>query len=217
MNVNADPNLQNVKVMIVDDHELVRDGIVARLQLSQNITICAQGSDGKEACLLAKEHRPDIIFLDISMPEMNGLEAASQILADCPTAKILFLSIYDNPEYVREAIKIGAKGFLLKDVSADEMLTALFAVHKGGTYLGSKISYALAANGGGICDNKYKLTQREKEVLQAIAKGKTNKEIADAMAISVRTVESHRMSIREKTGGGNAASLSKIAQELNLL
>lgn len=218
MKIEMNPEEKAVKVMIVDDHELVRDGIIARLQLSENIAICGQAANGKEACLLARKLQPDVIFLDISMPEMNGLEAASQILSDCPSSKILFLSIYDNPEYVREAIKIGAKGYLLKDVTADEMLTALFAVHKGGTYLGSKVAYALTADSRDDATNeKYNLTQREKEVLQGIAKGTSNKEIAEALSISVRTVESHRMSIREKTSGGNAATLSIIAQELNLL
>ena len=206
-----------IRVMIVDDHELVRDGIVSRLQLNPDIMICGQASNGRDACALARSTSPDVIFLDISMPGMNGLEAAREILESTPSSKILFLSIYDNPEYIREAIRIGAKGYILKDVSADEMLTALFAVHKGGTYLGSKLAIALASDGQTDQGReKYSLTQREKEVLQRIAHGRTNKEIADELEISVRTVESHRMSIREKTGGGNAASLSIIAQELNL-
>ena len=206
-----------IRVMIVDDHELVRDGIAARLQMNPDIVICGQASNGRDACMMARSTQPDVIFLDISMPGMNGLEAAREILENSPSSKILFLSIYDNPEYIREAIRIGAKGYILKDVSADEMLTALLAVHKGGTYLGSKLAIALTSEAPtDQGKEKYNLTQREKEVLQRIANGKTNKEIADELEISVRTVESHRMSIREKTGGGNAASLSIIAQELNL-
>lgn len=207
-----------VEVLIVDDHEVVRDGIAARLQLNEKISVVGHASNGSEACDMARRLQPDIIFMDISMPEMNGLEASKKILEENPTSKVMFLSIYDNPEYIREAIRIGAKGFILKDISADEMLTALFAVHKGGTYLGSKVSFALASGDQTTkTDEKYNLTMREKEVLQRIAKGMINKEIADNLRISVRTVESHRMSIREKTGGGNAASLSRIAQELELI
>ncbi|MGB7288134.1 MAG: response regulator transcription factor [Salaquimonas sp.] len=208
---------KTIQVIIVDDHQLVREGIASRLQLNEKISICAQASSGLEACKLAESLDPDIIFMDISMPDMNGLEAAKRILSIKPEAKILFLSIYDNPEYIREAISIGAKGYLLKDVSAEEMMTSLLAVYKGGTYLSSKVAFALSSSRETETDDKYNLTLREKQVLKLIASGKANKEIAESFSISVRTVESHRMSIREKTGGGNAATLSIIAQELKLL
>ncbi len=208
---------EKITVMIVDDHQLVREGIAARLQSFDNVEICGEASNGLEACDLAKDLTPDVIFMDISMPEMNGLEAAQKILTFTPTSKILFLSIYDNPEYVREAIKIGAKGYILKDVSAEEMMTALMAVHHGGTYLGSKVASALASpSQNSIPETKYNLTARELEILKLIAEGRLNRQIAKTLSISTRTVESHRMSIREKTGGGNAATLSVIAQELGV-
>jgi len=202
----------------VDDHQLVREGISSRLQANRSISICAEAANGLQACELARQLDPDIILMDISMPEMNGLEAAAEILRGNPASRILFLSIYDNPEYIQEALRIGAKGYILKDVSAEEMMTAIVAVRNGGTYLGSKVTFSLSANAGQETQKcKYNLTNREKEVLRLIAQGQANKEIGDALAISVRTVESHRMAIREKTGGGNAATLTIVAKELKLL
>ena len=162
---------------------------------------------------------PDVIFLDISMPGMNGLEAAEKILAQSPQRKIVFLSIYDNPEYVSEALRVGAKGYLLKDVSKEEMSTAVNAVFNGGTYLGSKVGQALRTGTDKEPEQacQYNLSDRERQVLCEIAKGSKNKAIAEKLKISVRTVESHRLTLREKTGGGNAAELFRIASELGLV
>lgn len=205
-----------VRVMVVDDHDLVRDGIRARLASAPGIELCGECSSADEAIALAAEIRPDVILLDISMPGMNGLEAAPMLRTASPLSRVLFLSIYDNEQYVQEALRVGGAGYLLKDVTRNEMLSAISAVSSGGTYIGSKLVNALTSRAGSSA-NRYGLTQREAEILAAIASGKTNKEIAVALDLSVRTVESHRMSIREKTGGGNAAQLSRIATELGLL
>ncbi|MCB1459629.1 MAG: response regulator transcription factor [Nitratireductor sp.] len=202
--------------MVVDDHDLVRDGIRARLASAPGIELCGECSSADEAIALAATARPDVILLDISMPGMNGLEAAPVLSTASPLSRILFLSIYDNEQYVQEALRVGGAGYLLKDVSRNEMLSAIMAVASGGTYIGSKLVNALTNRVGGT-DNRFGLTLREVEILGGIARGKTNKEIAADLEISVRTVESHRLSIREKTGGGNAAQLSRIADELGLL
>ena len=122
-----------IRILIADDHELVREGIKARLQMSYSMEICGEANSGAGAIEQDRLLDPDIIFLDISMPGMTGLEAAVQILQQSPHRKIMFLSIYDNPEYVSEALRIGAKGYLLKDVSKEEMSSAVQAVYNGGT------------------------------------------------------------------------------------
>jgi len=211
--------MAKIRILIADDHDLVREGLVARLNISNEMEVCGEANNGIVALEKAQMLLPDIIFLDISMPGMTGLEVAKQILAVSPENKIIFLSVYDNPEYIREALRIGAKGYLLKDVTREEMALAVNAVYNGGTYLGSKVTQAFDITNDDVSksENQYKLSAREKEVLAEIAMGVTNKEIADKLNISVRTVESHRLAIREKTGGGNAAALFKIADELGLV
>lgn len=207
---------ENIRVLIADDHELVREGLKARLGMTGLAEICGEATSGSEVVALDQQLDPDLILLDISMPGMTGLEAAAKILEQSPTRKIMFLSIYDNPEYVSEALRVGAKGYLLKDVSKEEMNTAIMAVHSGGTYLGSMINQAFDdEKQTNTC--RYNLSERERQVLTEIAKGAKNKSIAEQLNISVRTVESHRLTLREKTGGGNAAELFRIASELGLI
>lgn len=207
-----------IRMIIADDHDLVREGIHVRLSSEGNIDVIGEAKNGREAVDLCRQHKPDLILLDISMPEMNGLEAATIIRQEVPDTKILFLSVYDNDEYVQEALRIGANGFVLKDVSKPEMLNAIRMAVSGATYIGPRLSKSLTnhvqASNTSVQD--YGLTNREKQVLAAISEGLPNKDIADNMNISVRTVESHRMSIRVKTGGGNAVMLTKIASELGL-
>lgn len=205
---------KRLRLVIVDDHDLLREGIRARLQDEDFVDIVGEGRNGLEAVDLCRNLKPDLILLDISMPEMNGLEAASRIKQILPETKILFLSIYDTEEYVQEALRIGVNGFVLKDVSKPEMINAIRSVAQGATYLGPRVSASLA--GRSASSDDFGLSAREKEVLSAISKGNSNRDIAKQLSISVRTVESHRLSIREKTGGGNAVALSKIAEKLGL-
>lgn len=210
--------MSKIRILIADDHDLVREGLSARLAMSDNVEICGEAASGIEVIAKSKELEPDIIFLDISMPEMTGLEAAKRILEFSPNSKILFLSIYDNPEYVHEALRIGAKGYMLKDVNREEMTIAINAIYNGGTYLGAKVAAAFSTSRSSTEKQcAYNLTTREKQVLSKVAQGEANREIADSLNISVRTVESHRMSVREKTSGGNAADLFRIAKGLGLV
>jgi two-component system, NarL family, nitrate/nitrite response regulator NarL len=208
----------HIKIIIVDDHHLLREGISARLSDVPYIEIIAEGCNGREAVDLCQRLQPDILLMDISMPEMNGLEAAGKIREMGMQTPILFLSIYDDNEYIQEALRIGANGFVLKDVSKPEMLNALKAVTGGATYLGPKVAASLqnTASPQDQPTRDYGLTKREKQVLALIADGHLNKEIAYRLSISIRTVESHRSAIRNKTGGGNAATLAKIAHNLKL-
>ncbi|MBE9476074.1 MAG: response regulator transcription factor [Proteobacteria bacterium] len=209
---------QHIKIIIVDDHDLLREGISARLADVDYIEIIAEGRNGREAVDLCQCLQPDVLLMDISMPLMNGLEAAKIIRETGLKTRILFLSIYDNNEYIQEALRIGANGFVLKDVSKPEMLNAIKSVAEGATYLGKKVAASLQKGTGEHVEtvNTYGLTKREKQVLALIAEGHPNKEIAYRLNISIRTVESHRSAIRDKTGGGNAATLAKIASDLGL-
>ena len=208
-----------ISVLIADDHELVREGIKARLALSPNMKVCGEAANGREAINASRWLTPDVVFLDISMPGMTGLEAAPKILEVSPKSRILFLSMYDNPEYVKESLRVGARGYMLKDVTRQEMAAAVEAVYRGGTYLGPNVGVQLDApdREAPASSAPFNLTERESQILTMIAGGAANREIADRLEISVRTVESHRLSIRSKTGGGNAADLFRIARELGLV
>lgn len=215
---NRDPN-QPVRLLLADDHELVRAGIRARLEGVAPLEIVGEATDGRQALQMAEALKPDILLMDISMPEMNGLQATAEIRRRFPQINVLILSIYDNPEYVRGVMQAGARGYLLKDISAKEMINAILAVANGGYYFSSRVGPSLMENRQPTApaSDPYGLTEREREVLQGVARGQTNKEIAQALGISVRTVESHRLNIRDKAGSGNAAHLYRIAQELQLI
>ncbi|SNY90917.1 two component transcriptional regulator, LuxR family [Cohaesibacter sp. ES.047] len=216
--MKQDANAKKLSIVIADDHTLVRDGIRSRLELEDDLVIVAEAADGLEAVEMTRLHKPDILMLDISMPRCNGLEAARKIREENQDCRILFLSMHDNPEYIQAAIKVGANGFLLKDVSSTGMAAAISSVAGGGFYFSNSISLdTLNEPPQKQETNVYNLTDREIDVLKGIAEGKANKEIAAKLGIGVRTVESHRQRMREKIGGGNAAQLTHIAMEMGLL
>jgi DNA-binding NarL/FixJ family response regulator len=202
-----------IRLVIVDDHDILREGIKARLKDDPQFEIVGEGCDGEEAIHLYTKTRPDILLTDISMPRVNGLEAATKVISMDSEAKVIFLSVYDDSEYVAKASKIGAKGFILKDVSKQEMCKAIVQVARGGEYFSQNAPKPKHTE---KTARDYCLTRRETEVLGRIAKGFSNKEIAADLALSVRTIESHRSSIRDKTGGGNAVALAKIAADIGL-
>ncbi|MTI45061.1 LuxR family two component transcriptional regulator [Roseibium hamelinense] len=211
------PN-STIRILLADDHELVRDGIRARLQRFDNLEVIGEATNGAEALALVSSLRPDVILMDISMPIKNGLEAAAEIREHHPNTAVLVLSIYDNPEYVRGVVQSGARGYILKDISASEMITAITSVASGGYYFSAAVGPTLVGgNQATAVDDPYGLTDRERQVLKAVAQGHPNKEIAKTLGISVRTVETHRLNLREKVGNKNAAQLYKVAQELGLL
>lgn len=230
---NNSPTTPPISIVIADDHEVVRDGIRARLQEVGDLTIIAEAKNGSDAVEQVSRYNPDVVMLDISMPVLNGLEAARKIRENGHTCKILMLSIYDAAEYVQGAVKAGANGYLLKDASAQEMVSAIRSVAAGGLYFSAKVAPSLIPQSVGIKGGQghgefdtlreprkicaYGLSTRERQVLRAIAQGLANKQIALDLSISVRTVESHRLNIREKTGGGNTAQLTRIASELQLI
>ncbi len=208
----------SIRLLIVDDHLLFRDGIVALLQENAEIDVIGYANNGQEALEEVQRLDPDVILMDIAMPIMDGLEATQHIKKIRPNARILILSMHDETEYVRKIMQAGATGYVLKDVSSDELVRAIFTVHQGGTYFSSGASRSLfSVEGHGIADTKDPLTTREIEVLRLIAQGLCNKDIARTLEISARTVESHRQNLRGKLGIQTTAGLTHYAIEHHLI
>lgn len=209
-------NNNPISVLLVDDHPLVTEGIGACLETWDNITIVGTAATGNDAINKAMEVRPDIILMDINLPDMTGLEATRRIKQKLPDARIMILSMHDNREYVVSALEGGASGYILKDVSSAEVATAIEAVYRGGTYFSAEVSRTLASPTS-VTVTKGVLTCREHEVIIELARGNTNKMIARALDISERTVETHRKNIKRKLKITSTAGLTRYAMENNLL
>lgn len=211
------PAVPRIRIVLVDDHRLVREGLRACLSDQPNIEVVGEAAGGAEALKLIPEKRPDLVLLDINMPDLSGLEVARQVLKVLPDLKILFLTMHENKEYVLGAARSGARGYVLKDASPRELLYAIEAVHKGGAFLSSQVCKELLADYARIPDPaapvaaQGSLTEREATVLALIAEGMSNKEIAGQLKLSVRTVESHREHIMRKLGIRTTAGLTKYA------
>jgi len=207
-----------LRILLVDDHTLVLDGLQARLELEGNVDVIGTASNGLEALEKAAELKPDLVLMDVSMPVLNGLEATKRFKDEQPEIKILMLSMHNDKEYILPLIQSGASGYVLKDVSSQELIQAINTVHQGGTYFSSGASESLFAQ---TTDNtsliKEELTKRETAVLVEVANGLSNKEIALALDISVRTVETHRQNIKSKLDIQNSAGLVKYALEHQLI
>lgn len=193
-----------IRILIVDDHTMVRDGISTMLQRQPDFEVVGEASNGKEGLEQAERLRPDLILMDLRMPEMDGVEAMRQIRLILPGVDFLVLTTFDTDEYIFDAVEVGAKGFLLKDTSRDELFNAVRAVSKGNSYfqpdIGSRLADQFAAlrkGGGHVADT---LSEREREVLSLIAKGKANKEVATELSLSESTVKTHVSNIFSKLG-----------------
>jgi two-component system response regulator DegU len=215
--------MDKINVVLADDHVLVRKGIAAMLETDQEISVVGEAGNGIEALASAKALHPDILLLDIRMPEMTGLEAAAKLKSFAPDTKAVILSMHDSEEYVLEALKAGAYGYLLKDIDKAEFIRALKQIHKGTKYFSGTISDVLAnrllkgAPTAVIKEDPYHLTRKEKEILRMIIDGKHNKEIADSMSKSVRTVETHRFNMMKKLGVNNAVDMVNKTIKENLV
>ncbi len=206
----------SINVLLVDDHPLVTEGIGACLETWDNITIVGTAATGAQAIEKATALKPDIILMDINLPDMTGLEATRQIKQQTPDARIMILSMHDNREYVVSAIEGGASGYILKDVSSAEVATAIEAVYRGGTYFSAEVSRSLASPPDTPKTDSI-LTTRENDVITELARGNTNKMIARNLDISERTVETHRKNIKRKLKIGTTAGLTRYAMENGLL
>ena len=212
-----------IRVMVADDHSVVRQGIRHVLEGGDEFTVVAEAADGDEVEALVEQHHPDVVVLDISMPGQSGIKITGTLRKRFPDCRVLILSMHDNQEYVLEAVRAGAHGYLLKDTAADDLRTALKSVYAGEAFFSPRIAAKLTAAVKGELDVDPRqealaqLTSREREVLRGIARGQTNREIAAELQISHRTVETHRESLMRKLGIRHVAGLTKLALETGLV
>jgi DNA-binding NarL/FixJ family response regulator len=210
-----------IRVLLADDHALVRAGIRALAQNLAGIEIVAEAVDGRDALALIKTHQPDLVLMDISMAGLNGLEATARVAKEFPNVRVIILSAHANEEYVWQALRSGAAGYLLKDAGTAELELALNAVARGETYLSPAVSKHVVADYvrrvGGEPRTLELLTPRQREILQLIAEGQTTKEIARTLHISVKTVETHRMQLMERLDIHDVAGLVKYAIRTGLI
>lgn len=202
------------KVVVVDDHPLVAEGIEAILDSYDDIEVLATLSDGQQMIDRLDELRPDVIMMDLNMPGLGGLSATEMILERRPRTRILMLSMHDTPEYISTALGHGAAGYVLKDVPTEEIKRAIDTVMAGGQYLCTGAEGALKPIMSG---GREQLTNREQTILLQLAQGHSNKEVAQGLDISVRTVETHRKNIKRKLGISSTAGLTRYALEHGVL
>ncbi|MED4204499.1 response regulator transcription factor [Neobacillus mesonae] len=202
------------KIAIIDDHQLFREGVKRILEFEKSFQVVAEGDDGTEALAIVEEHRPDVVIMDINMPQMNGVEATRELIEKYPKTKVIILSIHDDENYVTHALQTGAMGYLLKEMDADALIDAVRVVADGGSYLHPKVTHNLVkeyrklaagvARGGSYIPASdirrplHLLTRRECEVLQMLADGKSNRGIGEALYISEKTVKNHVSNILQK-------------------
>ena len=211
-----------IRVLVADDHAIVRTGIRHVLEREPGFIVVAEASTGAEALQLASDLRPDVAVLDISMPGDSGLRVAAELRQRFPETHVLILSMHDNTEYVLESLRAGAHGYLLKNTAATELRDAIRAVRQGESFFSPPIAGRLSAvvrgdSGGAAAGALGQLTPRERQVLIGVAKGHTNREIAVQLGISHRTVETHRESLMRKLGVRTVAGLTRLALEAGLV
>ncbi|WP_270732980.1 response regulator transcription factor [Shimia sp. Alg240-R146] len=208
------PQASPIRVAIVDDHPMVAEGIQSILESFDDITVVATLTNGREAVDLLPNLRPDVVLMDLNMPEIGGLTATEMLLELDPDLRVLILSMHDSPEYISTALSHGAMGYILKDVPTEEIKTAIDAVMMGNRYLCTGAKGSLEPEDG---PDREPLTSREQTVLLQLAQGKSNKEVALELNISVRTVETHRKNIKRKLGISSTAGLTRYAMEHGVL
>jgi DNA-binding NarL/FixJ family response regulator len=204
------------KILIADDHRLFRDGLKALLEKQADMQVVGETADGIVTVQAAQEKKPDIVLMDISMPELNGIEATRQIIESRPDTRVIMLSMHSDQRYIAECLKAGAVGYILKDCPTEELLTAIRAVASKQVYLSRKITESLVRdyinlNKGGSNLVFAVLSPREREVLQLLAEGKSTKQIAEKLNVSVKTIETHRKQIMDKLDMHSIAELTKYA------
>jgi DNA-binding NarL/FixJ family response regulator len=203
------PSSPPLRILLVDDHPLVREGLRSRLQTEPGYEVVAEAGSADEALIALKQATPDLALLDVGLRQGSGIELARALLAQAPALRVLMFSMYDNPEYVQRALEAGASGYVLKDASVEALLAAIEAVRAGGTYLSPGLTRRMFRAQA----PKPVLSPRESEILSALARGETSKDIARRLDLSVRTVETHRQNIKRKLALDTPAELLRYALE----
>jgi len=210
--------MKRTRILLVDDHAVVRQGFKMILDAQSDMEIVGEAANGREAVELAAQLRPDIVVMDVAMPELNGIEATRRVIAVDPHIRVIALSMHKDSVYVREILRAGARGYLLKDSGADDLVKAIRAVAGGESYLSPAVSNAVLDDYRKHVTNPIDLlTSREREVLQMLAEGKTNKEIAVVLNLSVYTVDAHRGRIMEKLNLHSINELVRFALRNGLI
>ncbi|HEY2781741.1 MAG TPA: response regulator transcription factor [Steroidobacteraceae bacterium] len=211
--------MSTVRILIADDHQLFRRGVAAELMQVPGWIIAAEATNGRDAVALAAEHKPDIVVLDLTMPELNGLEAARQITSNDPSARILILTAHESEQLVREVLNAGARGYVLKSDAGRTLVTALQALLGGGSFFTSNVA-RMVLDGylrSEPIETAQTLSAREREIVQLLAEGNSNKDIARALNISVKTAETHRSNVMRKMGFESLAELVRYAIRNNII
>jgi DNA-binding NarL/FixJ family response regulator len=209
------------RVLLADDHDLVRAGIRSLLEKMTEIEVVAETGNGREAIELTKTLLPDVILMDIAIPGLNGLEALERLTKELPAVKVIILSMYANEEYVLQALRAGARGYLVKDVAVSELELAVMAVTRGETHLSSRISRRVISSYlerlGNESSLREELTPRQREIIQLIAEGNSTKDIAFLLKVSVKTVEAHRAQVMARLGIHDVVGLVRYAMRAGLV
>lgn len=216
--------MDKIRILLADDHPLVRSGLMKLLEPFKEFVVVGEAEDGEEAVALAKKLAPDLVIIDLSMPRLNGIEATKLIQKVSPASRVLVLTMHENEEYVYQIFKSGAGGYLLKNTGREELATAIRAVSKGGKFFSPRVSeimvqaYVKKAEAREERESKDELplTKRELEILELVAEGLNNQQMAERLFISTRTVETHRMNIMQKLDIHDAANLVRFAINLKI-
>ena len=208
-----------IRILIADDHAVVAEGLKHLVEAQSDLAVVATVGDGREAVRVAGETEPDVVLMDLSMPELNGADATRAIIDARPECRVIVLSMYAEREYVRRALKAGATGYIVKRSAAKELVEAIRAVHSGQRYLSPRVADVVIDDyaADGKADLLEKLSTREREVLQLLAEGRTGSEIAQRLALSQKTVETYRARLVEKLGIRDVAGLVKFAIQRGLV
>ena len=206
----------STRIILADDHGIMREGLRALLEKQPGIEVIAEAENGRTTVELSRELKPDVVIIDIAMPDLNGIEATRQIVAESPGVKVIALSMHSDRKFVREMLSAGASGYMLKDSAFEELDKAISTVNDNQTYLSPGIADTVVKDylGKIVTDNSaasIALTKREREVLQLFAEGKTTKQIASLLFVSIKTIETHRKQIMDKLGLNSIAELTKYA------
>jgi DNA-binding NarL/FixJ family response regulator len=206
-----------IRIIIADDHPLVRDGLKSFLQKTPGFEVVAEAEDGLQLLQHVAQHQPDIAIVDITMPHLNGLEALQRLQRDFPRVKLIVLTMHEEPEYIKKSLSSGAKAYLLKNAAPQELHAAILTVMKGGKYFNSTVSAIVMEDLANPEAEEEALTPREKEVLKLVCQGMSNYQIASELFISIRTVEKHRVNVLRKMQAVNTADLVRKSIEKGLI